>query len=164
MKTIRSLMTLAGLILAAFALSATGAYAQSISTPIFSGTFTLPVAAQWGGMTLPAGEYNLSYGLAFAGGTRFIEVASKKDGTTRGLVVVTSNSDPSTSKDALVCIREGDALVVRMLEMPSIGTSAQFSMPHGAQLVARNAKHNGYTQIAEAPKLFEQIPVTLNAK
>ena len=64
MKTIRSLMTLAGLFLVLFALSATGAKAQNLSSASFSGNFTLPVAAQWGEMTLPAGNYTLGVGLA----------------------------------------------------------------------------------------------------
>ncbi|HXH51117.1 MAG TPA: hypothetical protein VNM47_17395 [Terriglobia bacterium] len=164
MKTIRSLMTLAGISLVLFALSATGAKAQILSSARFSGNFTLPVAAQWGRMALPAGEYTLSYGQPFKGGTFIVVVAGNADGNIRGMVLVKANVDASTTKDALVCIREGDALVVRALEMPELNTAAQFALPHGAKLVARNAKQKGYTQLAEAPMLIERIPVTLNAK
>jgi hypothetical protein len=163
MKTIRSLMTLAGLSLVLFALSATGAKAQNITAASFSGTFTLPVAAQWGKMTLPAGEYTLSYGQAFNGGTYIVAVAGKADGNIRGMVIVKANSDASTRKDALVCIRQGDALVVRALEMPQLHTAAQFALPHGEKLVAHNRNHKGYTQLAEAPMLIQRISVAANA-
>jgi hypothetical protein len=158
MKTIQRLAILAGLSMMVFALSATGAKAQAISTPSFSGNFTLPVAAQWGRMVLPAGEYTLSYGHAFVGGAYAVAVTSKADGTTR-MALVNVNTDVSTKNDALVCIREGDALVVRRLEIPELGMAAQFAMPHGAQLEAHNRNHKGYTQLAEAPRLIERIPV-----
>lgn len=164
MKTIRSLMTLAGLFLVLFALSATGAKAQNLSSASFSGNFTLPVAAQWGEMTLPAGNYTLSYGQPFLGGVYAVVVAGKADRKIRGMVFVRSYNDPSTKKDALVCVRDGDSLVVRALEIHQLNTAAQFALPHGAKLVARNRNHKGYTQLAEAPMLIERIPVTLNAK
>ena len=156
-------MTLAGLIMAVFALSATGAKAQTISAASFKGTFTLPVAAQWGKMTLPAGTYNLYYG-RLDEGPDVVEVVGKAKGSPRGLIVVAGNGDASAAKSALVCIREGDALIVRRLEMPALGTAADFSMPHGTQLEATNRNHNGYTQLAEAPMLIERIPVTFSAK
>jgi hypothetical protein len=160
MKTIRSLMTLAGLSLVLFALSATGAKAQIIPSPSFSGNFTFPVAVQWGSMALPAGEYTLSYGQAFKGGTYIVSVTSKADGTTR-MAMVKANSDASTKNNALVCIREGGALVVRALEMPQLHTAAQFGLPHGAQLTAQ--KHNGVknVELAQGPVLIQRIPVTL---
>lgn len=160
MKTIRNLMTLAGLALVVFALSATGANAQTFTTTSFSGTFTLPVAAQWGKMTLPAGEYSLSYGQPFKGGTYAVEVISKADGTSRGMVLVRASDDVSTKGDALVCVRQGDALIVRTLEMPEIHTAAKFALPHGVKLAARNRNHKSYTQLAEGPRLIEQIAIT----
>lgn len=163
MKSIRNIMTLAGLSLVLFALSTTGAKAQDIALPSFGGNFTLPVAAQWGGMTLPAGEYTLRYGQAFSGGTYAVAVTSKADRTTR-MALVKANTDPSTKKDALVCVRDGDALVVRALEMPAIGTAALFALPHGEKLMAHNRNHKGYSQLAEAPMLIEQIPVALNGR
>jgi hypothetical protein len=164
MKTIQRLAILAGLSMMVFALSATGAKAQAISTANFSGTFNLPVAAQWGKMTLPAGTYNLYYGRLHDGDINVVEVAGKAKGSPHGLILATGNDDVSAANSSLVCIREGDALIVRALEMPAIGTSAQFSMPKGTQLEATNRNHNGYTQLAEAPRLIERIPVAFNAK
>jgi hypothetical protein len=163
MKTIRSLMTLAGLILAVFALSATGAKAQSLTNTSFAGTFTISHEAQWGRMTLPAGTYNLYYGPLHDGGASVVEVVGKAKGSPHGLILAAGNDDASAANNALVCVREGSTLIVRTLEMPAIGTSAQFSMPHGARLVAHNRNHKGYTQLAEAPMLIERISVAPNA-
>ena len=157
-------MTLAGLIVAVFALSTTGANAQSLMRSSFAGTFTISHEAQWGKLTLPAGTYNLYYGSLNDAGVKVVEVAGKAKGSPHGVVLVVGKDETSAAKNSLVCIREGDALIVRRLEMPAIGTSAQFSMPRGARLVAQNAKHTGYTQLAEAPMLFERVPVTFNAK
>ena len=163
MKTIRSLMTLAGLILAVFALGATGAKAQTLANNDFAGTFTISHEAQWGKMTLPAGTYNLYYGPLQDGSTSMVEVVGKAKGSPHGLILAAGKEDVSAANNSLVCVREGDTLIVRTLEMPAIGTAAQFSMPNGSSLVARNAKHNGYTQLAEGPVLLQRIPVTLNA-
>ena len=167
MKTIRNLMTLAGLILAVFALGATGAQAQqapSLSITHFGGTFTLPMEAQWGKVTLPAGQYSLYYGSVQDGSASMVEVVGKAKGSPHGVIPVAGRDDASAAKSSLVCVREGSTLIVRRLEMPAIGTAVQFSMPHGAKLVARNAKHDGYTQLAEAPRLIERVPVAFNAK
>ena len=164
MKTIRSLMTLAGFSLVLFALSATGANAQNITSARFGGTINLPVATQWGAMTLPAGEYTLSYGQAFVGGTYAVAVTGKTDGINHGMVLVKGQNDASTNKDSLVCVREGDTLIVRALEMPELGTAATFALPRGEKLMARNRDHKGYTQLAEAPQLIQQIPVMLNGR
>jgi hypothetical protein len=166
MKTIRSLMTLAGLSLVIFALGVTGAQAQqapSLSITHFGGTFTLPMEAQWGKVTLPAGQYSLYYGSVQDGSASMVEVVGKAKGSPHGLIPVAGKDDASAANSALVCIREGVALIVRTLEMPAIGTAAQFSMPNGSRLVARNASHNGYTQLAEGPVLLQRISITLNA-
>jgi hypothetical protein len=164
MKTIRSLTILAGLSLALLTLGVTGAKAQSLSISDFAGTFTLPFEAQWGRTTLPAGEYSLYYGQPLAGGHLFVEVVGKEKGSPHVFILPKGVNDASTTQSALVCVREGNAGIVRGLEMAEIGQSASFAMPHGAKLVAQNGKHNGYTQLAQAPMLIERIPITLNAK
>lgn len=165
MKTIRSWATLAGLSLALFALGVTGARAQVVqgtSTINFVGSFTLPNDAQWGNMALPAGDYTLQYGNRY--GSYFVEVRGTAKGSPHGLIFVAANSQSSATKSALVCARAGNVLIVRTLEMPAIGKSANFTMPRGTKLVAQNGKNSGYTQLAEAPMLIQRIPITLNAK
>ena len=167
MKTIRSLMTLAGFSLALFALGAIGTRAQSapsLSTTNFAGSMTLPADAQWGRLTLPAGDYNLFYGTLNNQGPFVVEVVGKAKGAPHSLVIPLGNDPISASKSSLICVRAGGALIVRTLEMARIGKSASFAMPRGAQLVARNGKHNGYTELAEVPMLIQRIPISLNAK
>ena len=163
MKTIRSLMTLAGLSLVLFALGATGARGQIAYPARFAGTFTLPFEAQWGTMTLPAGDYTLQYG-TLDNGHRLVLVQGTAKGSPHGMIQAGPVGETSASKNAIVCVREGNALIVRALEMPAIGESARFNQPGGVKLVAHNGKHNGYTQFADAAMLIQRIPVTFNAK
>jgi hypothetical protein len=164
MKTIRSLMILAGLSVVALALGATGAKAQGGEGADFAGKFTLPFEAQWGSTSLPAGEYSVYYKQPLKGGPLVVEVIGKEKRSPHVFILPRGTSDVSATKSALVCVREGNALVVRTLEMARIGQSVRFGLPRGAQLVANNGTHNGYTQLAEAPMLIQRIPVTLNAK
>lgn len=166
MKTIRSLMTLVGLSVVFLALSASGARAQqagSLSTTTFRGSFTLPNEAQWGHMTLPAGDYNLYYGRLFDGGVNWVNIVGKAKGSPHGLIVVESNERTSATKDSLICVREGNNLVVRKLELPAIGESVNFAMPRGVQLMAQSQNHGQYT-LAEAPLLIQRLPVQMNGK
>ena len=162
MKTIRSLMILAGLSLVVLVLGATGAKAQSLRSISFSGSFTLPVDAQWGPLTLPAGSYTLYYGSN--DGPSLVEVRGTAKGSPHGFILTEAHNLASGTKNSLACVREGGALIVRGLELPAIGESAYFAMPHGARLIAHNGKRNGNTQLAEAPMLIQRIPVTRAAE
>ncbi|HEV2245063.1 MAG TPA: hypothetical protein VGW37_00290 [Terriglobia bacterium] len=163
MKTIRGLMTLAGLSVMLLALGATGAKGQANYSTRFAGTFTLPFEAQWGRMTLPAGDYALQYGLNEIGhGLVLVRGAAK--GSPYGSIMAGPLGETSAKQNAIICVRDGNALIVRALEMPAIGKSVDFALPPGAKLAARNGKHSGYTQLAEAPMLIQRIPVTLNTK
>lgn len=163
MKTIRNRMTLVGLFLGFLALSTVGAKGQVLDTPSFTGTFTLPFEAQWGKMTLPAGDYTLRYGWLSAGDA-LVEVRSAENGGLRGVIRVAGNGHSSARKSALVCIREGNALIVRALEMPNIGTAVEFGRPRGTQLTAHRRNRSTNIQVAEAPMLIQRVPVALNAK
>ena len=162
MKTIRNLTILAGLSVVLFALSVTGAKAQMVTKTNLAGTFTLSHPAEWGSMVLPAGSYSLRYGTLDS--SYFVEVHGTAKGSPHGVIHVAADDQVSTTKSALVCVREGNGLIVRRLEIPQLGKSVTFAMPHGARLAAQNRKQTGYTQLAEAPMLVERIPVTLNAK
>ena len=163
MKTIRASVTLVGLSLILFALATVGAKGQVLYSTHFAGSFTLPFEAQWGKMTLPAGEYTLDYG-SLNNGYRLVVVGSAAKGGPVGMIQAGPGNETSAAKNAIVCIREGDTLVVRALEMAAIGESVRFGLPRGAKLVAHNGKRRGYTQLAEAPMLIQRIPVTLKAK
>jgi hypothetical protein len=162
MKTIRRLTILAGLSMAVLALGVTGAKAQqgpSLSVTNLHGTFTLPLDAQWGRMTLPAGTYTFQYGSI--NGSNYVEVEGATKGSPHGLINVQQPGSTSAEKNAIVCVRAGDALVVRALEMPAIGQAANFAMPRGAQLTAQRRIGSANKLLAEAPMLIQRVPVTL---
>ena len=163
MKMIRNLTTWAGFSLVLFALGAIGASGQISYPAHFAGKFTLPTAAQWGKMTLPVGEYTMRYGIDESG-HGLVLVQGAAEGTPQGMILAGPAGDTSATKSALVCVREGEDLIVRALEMPQIGKAAGFVLPRRARLVAHNGKHGGYTHLAEAPMLIQRIPLTLKAK
>lgn len=162
MKTIRYLMILSGLCLAFFALAATGARAQTLASTSFVGTFTLPVKAQWGRLTLPAGQYSLSYGKAFKGTAYMVTVAGEAEGSPRGMILLRSLDDVSAGENALNCIRDGDTLYVRGLELPAIGESILFKIPHAVEVrskvIAGNQNQKGNHQIAQLSIGIEPLP------
>ena len=163
MKTIRTFMTLAGLCVVLVALGATEASAAVISFPRFTGSFTLPTQAQWGAMTLPAGNYSLYYGQAFNGGTNAVEVVNQADGSVRGMVLVEARNDTSAQRNALVCTREGNLDIVRALDLPALGESLNFALPPGTRVVASLQNHKSNTPLKEEARLYaERVPVAVN--
>jgi hypothetical protein len=164
MKIIRNLVTLAGLSVVVFALGVTGARAQSLSTTNFAGTFTLPFEAQWGRATLPAGNYSLYYGQLSRSSTNIVEVVGKDNRSPHVLILPQGLNDASTTKSALVCVREGGVGIVQALEMPQIGEAVHFGMPHHTQLMAHQSNGNKNVELAGGPMLIQRIPVTLTQK
>lgn len=161
MKNIRNLVTLTGLLVVFFALSATATRAQSLTTTNFSGTFTLPFEAQWGPVTLSAGEYSLYYGRLNGGGPAMVEVVGKEDRNPHAFILAQGVSDASIKKSALVCIREGNAGIIRVLEIPQLGQAVGFKMPRGVELRAQKNNGNRNVEVAGGPMLLQRIPVTL---
>ena len=162
MKIIRNMVTLAGLFVAVFALCATGARAQSMTTTHFAGTFNLPFEAQWGNAILPVGQYSLYYGHLFEGGPEMVEVVRKDTWSPHVLIPVQGIDQASGKKSDLVCVRQGDAGIVRTLELPQIGEAVSFKLPRHTQLMALRHKGSANKLLAEAPMLIQRVAVTLN--
>ena len=160
MKNIRNLVTLAGLAALFLTLGAAGARAQSLMSTQFAGKFTLPFEVQWGRTILPVGEYSLYYGRVHDGGSMVVEVRGKEGSSPHVFILPMGTSTPSTTKNALVLIRQGSAGIVRTLELAAIGTSVSFALPPESELLARNGQHIKYAQLAEGPMLIQRIPVT----
>ena len=163
MKKIRAFMTVAGLVMGFLALAATGANAQKLSSAQFVGTFSVPLKTQWGSMTLPAGDYSLQYGRLFSGGVDAVQVVGKAKGMPGGWILTESTDPSSATEDSLICVRDGDSLVVRGLELPAIGVAVSFALPHGEKVLAYKQNPGKYT-LAEAPMLIQRVPVTLQGK
>lgn len=168
MKTTRTSVTILGLSLVLFALAATVARAQSLASTYFTGTLTLPVDAQWGAMTLPKGDYTLHYGDLNSSGRYLVEVIAKTEGSPHGMILIRGHKQTSGTKNALVCIREGNKGYVRELEMGAIRHTVSFALPHGvkdrAWVVAGKGSHNANTQSEETPLPIQRVPVRLNEK
>lgn len=163
MRTIRNTMILGGLLLGILAIGSTGAKAQMAGPADFAGTFTLPHDAQWGRMFLPAGEYTLYYGQLTIGGVHAVKIVGKEKGSPSGYVVSLPAVHSTASKNALVCIREGDGLIVRALNISELGESVGFMMPRNLKLVANRQVHGKYI-LAEGPSLIQQIAITPSGK
>lgn len=162
MKTIQSFFSMVGLGVAMFVLGASGAKAQVLNSPDFTGTFTISHIAQWGATTLPAGEYTLKYGY-LDGGADAVEIAGKAKGSPRVTMLAVANGRNSEVENSLACIREGNTLVVQRLDLPAIDKSLNFAMPHGTTLVAHRQNRGEYT-LAGGPMLIQRVPVTANQK
>ena len=168
MKIIRGLTTLLGLSLVLLALGATRAGAQDLKTTVFGGTFTLPFDAQWGPMALPAGDYSLYYGQIFEGGEYAVRVVSKTNRNSRGWILTKERKSASAAKNSLVCMRDGNSLVVLRLELAAIGESVSFPLPHGVEvqskLIGKHQNKGGNAQLAETRILIQRVPVKLSGK
>jgi hypothetical protein len=165
MKTIRRVTILAGFSLLFPALAVTVARAQSIAASEFNGSFTLPFEVQWGNMILPAGDYTLNYGrLIDRAGAHAVAIAGEAEGSPRGTLLVQGRSQASATKNALVCAREGDTVIVRALELPAIGEATSFGTPHGVELLARKKTPKAKAQIAEARMPVVRVTITPSGK
>lgn len=127
----------------------------------FAGSFTLPFEAQWGGATLPAGEYVVRYGVQTCG-TCFVEFLGKAKGSPHGIVLIQGRGRPSTTMNALVCIHEGNSQIIRSLEMSVIGESVSFALPRGHKPMAHRGSRNANIQLAGNPRLAQPVPTKLN--
>lgn len=167
MKKFQSFVIWAGLSLALFALAVTAARAQVLDSPRFTGTVTLPFDVQWETLTLPAGEYTLKYG-SISSGTALVVVTGKAEGSPRGLIVIRRHNQTSVTKNALVCIREGNSGYVRELHMGDIGETAGFRLPHGVEvqskMIAKHQNKGGRAQLAQVPIRVERASVKPGAK
>lgn len=147
------------LALAAIALSVSTSNAQE-----FQGEFTLHRVAQWGKVVLPPGQYNMTLA-RFQGGQRMVTVRSEAAGDSAAMIVVGShNASPSVTKDSLVCIREGGALVVRSLELGAEGEIIYFQMPKNAPTYAQRRGAEEQTLLAQGPQLIQRVPVEFDGR
>lgn len=160
MRRICKFVTMAGLSLALLTLGVAGAKAQSLSKTLFHGSINLPTRAQWGPMTLPAGQYNLYYGPLEQFGINVVEVISKTKGGPQTFILTKGQEQTSAKKSSLICMRDEYGLVIRSLEMSTLGKSVSFAMPHSAAILAQ--KQNG--KYMAAKEQIQRISVNMDRK
>ena len=144
---------------ATFLISAMAA-AQGIgfSNADFSGAFTLPFEAQWGGMTLPAGDYTLRFGTLLHG-AELVEVRGIGKGSPHGYVLPKRQDSNSAAKNRLVCLSTGKTYVVGALELPAIGATLTFGAPRGLKILAQERGNGHAMQLAEV-----RVPIKMSGR
>lgn len=163
MKSIRVSLTMVGLTLVFLVAGANGARAQTLQTTVFSGSINLPVEAQWQGKVLPAGNYSLYYGTR-VDGIQLVEIQGKAKGSPDLFIMPQAHNRSSSSRNELVCARNGHRLVVMGLQMSGLGESLSFAMPHGMERMARNSGSGATSEVAAAGPQIQRVPVTTNRK
>lgn len=130
---IRSLTTLVGVFPVLSEIGATGQVAWSSRRTEFTGRFTLPFRAKWGELILSEGKYTLHFG-TIGRGIYFVEILGAHQGSPQGIFIVQEQGPSSVVQNALVCISRSGGQVIRALELPAIGKSVSFLVPHSTKL------------------------------
>jgi hypothetical protein len=147
MNTKRSLtlIRIAGLALIVACFGAGEAKAQTK----YEGTFTLPFTVRWGVAVLPSGDYTFRidtaappYLVRIIGPSGTSMLTSHGFGTSK-------NSDHS----ALIVFRNGAKRTVRALRLAEAGLVIRYPVPKDEQQI-----------LAQAPELFQRLPVTMAGK
>lgn len=164
MKRMRTILTVAGLLLLVPTLGVVGAKAQSMFHGVANGEFNLPFQAQLGNMTLPAGSYAFSLVEFASGGSLMVRINGETKGSPNGYVLTETQASTSAPENQLLYIRNGNKKIVTELVLPTMGKAFSFKVPSAAKLVAQKIDHNTNVQSAEASGLVQSVPVKMTAK
>jgi hypothetical protein len=100
----------------------------------YTGKFTLPFEARWGGLVLPAGEYSFTLNHLTLAST----IAVRRDRQNLGVILVNSVSDYGTSgKSELVAVSNGGVYRVSALRLQTgarTDSVIEFQTPKAEQL------------------------------
>lgn len=164
MKRVRTIVTLAGVLLLVPALGVVSARAQSMFHGVANGTFSLPFQVQWGHMTLPAGSYTFSLYEFASGGSLMVRVNGETKGNVHGYVLTEAQASTSAPGNELLCIHNGNKKMVAALVLPTMGKSFSFKVPSASKLLTREIDHNTNIQSAEASGMVQSVPVSMTTK
>jgi hypothetical protein len=122
----------------------------SAQAPAYRGQFTLPFDAQWGGATLPAGDYSFTLK-----STAYPAIVTIEQGQRNvALVMAQGSSDSNASKGSeLIVTRSGGRARIRALHLAELGTELYYGAP----------KAEG-REMANAPELIQRVPIILKGK
>ena len=112
--------------------------------PATRGHFALPYEAQWGSVTLPAGDYTFSIDHLSMNGSILLYRGTQAAGMVRWQSM---DEQSGAASGELLCIRHDGKATVRALKLPEVGT-LYFSLP-------RDMK----TLVAQQPELIETVAV-----
>jgi hypothetical protein len=116
----------------------------------YKGKFKLPFPTQWGGTTLPAGDY--TFKIESTAWPVMLTVRQAGPHAKTYMIWSGSISERNFSEQsALMVVRNSGSLVVRSLRLREIGVEYRFQVP------------KGQTMLAQGPELIERIEI-LEAK
>jgi len=148
MKTNRASGLLGNLVLAVASAVVFAGIASA--APAYKGRFTLPFDAQWGGATLPAGDYTFT--LNSAAPPAFVKIEQGNRNVALVMAHAFSTSDASKESE-LIVTRSGGRVRIRVLHLAELGTDLYYTAPKAEGL-----------EMAGAPKLIQRVPIMLNGK
>ena len=124
--------------------------AVNAQEPACQGKFTLPFEAQWGEVTLPAGDYAFTLH-STALGSRIVTVVQGQRKVAMVMAQGRSHGD-SAKASALIVTRSGGRARIHALHLAELG-----DFFYGAP------KAEGL-QMASTPQLIQRIPISTNGK
>jgi hypothetical protein len=117
------------------------------SAQVWEGKFTLPFAAQWGKVVLPAGEYRVTL--------KTMELPAMVSVQDRGrnvrLVMANSYGQPTSSHNELIIVRNGGNRRIHALHLADRGVVFYYLPPKGEREI-----------LAQGPVLIQRIPISVN--
>lgn len=164
MKRMRTILTLAGVLLLVPTFGVVSARAQSMFHGVANGKFSLPFQAQWGNVTMPAGNYTFSLYEFASGGSLMVRIHGEAKGSAHGYVLTEAQNSTRAPENELLCIHNGNKEIVSALVLPTMGKSFTFKVPSAEEMLTRRINHNTNIQSAEATGLIQSVPVKMTAK
>jgi hypothetical protein len=127
-----------------------GVAAKLQARPATMGKFTLPFDAQWGMVSLPAGDYAFAVDHMTPNGTIFVYRGAEAVGIVRPQDLE-NGGDPSAAGQ-LLCMRHDGKYTVRALALPEVGTF-YFALPTDLN-----------TLVAQQPQLVETVSIQVSGE
>jgi hypothetical protein len=136
-------------IIALFVLAA-GLYVGGTSAklgpaPICKGKFTLPFVAQWGSMTLPAGDYTFDVQTTTL--PAYLILHQEQRGTSVFIKEQNVSARRSSDQSSLIVVRSAGSLIVHSLRLRELGVEYEFATP------------KGHVILAQQPELIQRIEI-----
>ena len=141
MKSVRfSFLMVLGLLAGMLVAAPSAAHAQAAE-----GKFTLPSAAHWGNLALPAGDY--SFSLESSGRPAWITVRDGQNSVVGMIAPVSLSNVNYSNTSQLVLTHKGDEVFISSLRVGDLGVVFDYAVPEAAP-EANTATQEGSVSLA----------------
>ncbi len=89
-----------------------------------------------------------------------VEITGKAIGGPHGFVNVLSKHSNKAKVNKLACIRTGNWVIVRSLQLSAIHQTVVFPVPRGTKFLARQRSRSTGTLLAAQPAMGQRMPAT----